>query len=206
MKFIFPFISIFLLLSGCTATGPINDVTKGYSSNIQQRNNILAQLTSWEIKGKIAFINEAERQSASLYWQKTHNNQQVNLTTYLGINVFKLTSEKNTHTVAIDGNEYTSRNLDELLSSLTEFAFPTQALSFWIKATQYNKNDAFTYEPNTQLPSTLTSHYNNTDWVIHYTSYQTVKQNNITVALPNKIKVTSPNLTINIVINQWTIA
>lgn len=205
IPFLFPFMSIFILLVGCTSTQPINDINENYSSNIKQREEILAQLSTWEVKGKIAFINSVERQSASLFWQKKKHSQQLNLTTYLGINVFKLTSNKNIHTIEVGGETYTSSNLNQLFGSLTNFSFPTQALSFWIKAIQYSSNDVFTFSPISYLPLTLTSHYNNIDWVIHYASYQTIQQGELTIALPNKIKITSPDLTINIAINNWTL-
>lgn len=205
VSFFFPFISIFILLVGCTSTQPINDINESYSSNIKKREEALAHLTSWEIKGRIAFINSVERKSASLYWQKTNNSQQLNLTAVLGINVFKLISDKNSHTIEVDGKRHTGNNLDELVESLADFSFPTQALSSWIKAIQYNDNDLFTFSPTSQLPLTLSSYYNNIDWVIHYTSYQTVQQGALTIALPNKIKITSPGLTINIAINNWTL-
>jgi len=202
-SFQFMFISTFLV--GCTSTQPINEINESYSSNIKERESILSHLTTWEIKGKIAFIKSDERKSASLFWQKKNDNQQLNLTTYLGINVFKLTSNKNSHTIEVDGETYTSSNLNQLLESLADVSFPTQALSFWIKAIQYSNNDIFTFSTDSQLPLTLTSHYNNIDWVIHYNSYQTVQQDEVTIVLPNKIKITSPNSTINIAINNWTL-
>lgn len=204
VPFLFSFFSLFILI-GCTSTQPTNDINEHYSSDIKKRNKALTDLTSWKIKGKIAFINSTERKSASLYWAKAKNNQQLSLTAALGINVFKLTSNNEVHTIEVDGNKYTNDNLNQLVESLTEFPFPTQALSFWIKAIQYNESDIFTFSPTSQLPLTLTSHYNNMDWIIRYTSYQTVQQGELTIALPNKIKITSSDLTINISINNWTL-
>lgn len=204
-KLSFLFISIIVLLTGCTSTQPVNDIDKNFSSNIKKREASLAKLNVWEVKGKIAFINSTERKSASLYWKKSKNKQQLNLTTYLGINVLKLTSNENLHTIEVDGEEYQSHNLDSLIESLTDITFPTEALSYWIKAISYNEKDTFTFDPNSKLPLTLTSHYNAHDWVIQYSSYQTVQQGKLKVTLPNKIKVTSADLTINIAINNWAI-
>lgn len=195
---------MFIILTGCTTT-PTNDINESYTSNIIKREKDLAQLQSWEVKGKIAFINSVERKSASLYWKKSSSSQQLNLTTYLGINVLKLISNDDVHTVEVDGKTYESNNLNELIESLVEVRFPTEALSYWIKAIPYNENDSFTFNPQSKLPLTLASHYNGHEWIIKYSSYQTVQKDNVTLTLPNKIKITSKDLTINFAINHWTI-
>ncbi len=193
------------LLSACTTTQPINDIKPSYTSDIIKREKTLAQLTTWQVKGKIAFINSVERKSASLFWNKSNTNQQLNLTTYLGINVLKLTSADSMHTIEVDGESYQDENLDSLIESLVDMRFPTEALSYWIKAIPYNNNDSFTFSPESQLPKTLTSQYNGYHWLIQYSSYQTIQKGDTTITLPNKIKITSADLTINIAINDWTI-
>jgi outer membrane lipoprotein LolB len=193
-----------IIITGCTTT-PTNDIEKGYTSNIIKREKNLAHIHDWEVKGKIAFINSAERKSASLYWKKSNSSQQLNLTTYLGINVLKLRSNDDIHKVEVDGKTYESNNLNNLIESLVDIKFPTEALSYWIKAIPYNENDTFTFDPQSKLPLTLASHYNNHHWVIKYSSYQTIQQGNTTLTLPNKIKITSKDLTINLAINHWTI-
>lgn len=194
------------ILMGCSSTTtPKSDIKEGYTSNVIEREKHLALLTSWQVKGKIAFINSEERQSASLYWNKVEKNQQLNLTAYLGINVLKLTSESNEHVIEVDGKTFKGSDLDNLINSLVNIRFPAEALSYWIKAIPYSNNDKLTFTPQTQLPSTLTSQYNGYHWDIKYSSYQTKIFDKKVIALPNKIKITSGDLTINIAINHWTI-
>jgi|GEM_PF-210659 len=203
------FIVGFLLLSGCTSMHTVNDIDENYSSNFKKRQASLAQINNWQVKGKIAFIktneHDKDRQSASLFWKKSKKNQQLNLTTYLGINVLNLTSINNIHRIEIGGKSYQSNNLSQLIQSLTNITFPAEALSYWIKAIPFNKQDNFTFDPVSNLPSTSTSYYNQRDWLIQYLSYQTLKQGNSIIALPNKIKVVSEDITIIIAINQWTL-
>ncbi|WP_426357003.1 lipoprotein insertase outer membrane protein LolB [Pseudocolwellia sp. HL-MZ19] len=192
-------------LAGCTTTQPVNNIKQGYTSDIIKREKNLVRLTTWQVKGKIAFINSEERKSASLFWNKSNANQQLNLTTYLGINVLKLTSDGGIHTIEVDGETYQDEDLDSLIESLVDMRFPTEALSYWIKAIPYNNNDSFTFNAESQLPLTLSSHYNGHNWLIKYSSYQTIQKGEQTIAVPNKIKITSADLTINIAINHWTI-
>lgn len=196
---------IMSILMGCSTTTPKSDIKEGYTSNVIEREKHLALLTSWQVKGKIAFINSEERQSASLYWNKVEKDQQLNLTTYLGINVLKLTSESNKHVIEVDGKTFKGSDLDNLINSLVNIRFPAEALSYWIKAIPYSNNDKLTFTPQTQLPLTLTSQYNGYHWDIKYSSYQTKIFDKKVIALPNKIKITSGDLTINIAINHWTI-
>lgn len=196
---------LLMLLVGCSTTEPVNDITQGYSSDINERAKNVALLRSWQVKGKIAFITSEERQSASLFWSKSSNNQQLNLTTYLGINVLKLISTEGEHTIEVDGKTYKSDNLDHLIESLIDIRFPADALTHWIKGIAYNQNDSVTFNEVSKLPSSLTSYYNSHQWQIEYLSYQTLIKNSLTIALPNKIKITSEDLTIHIAINNWTI-
>jgi len=196
---------IMSILMGCSTTTPKSDIKEGYTSNVIEREKNLALLTSWQVKGKMAFINSEERKSASLYWNKAEKNQQLNLTTYLGINVLKLTSSDELHVIEVDGKSYEGSDLDELIHSLVNIRFPAEALSYWIKAIPYSNNDKLTFNPQTQLPLTLTSQYNGYHWDIKYSSYQTKTINKKVITLPNKIKITSGDLTINIAIKHWTI-
>ena len=204
LRLLFILLSLFFVLTGCSTTVPNTTIQTNNTIDIEKRKALLTQLSDWKINGKIAFITPTERSSASLNWLKSNNNQQLNLTTYLGINVLRLNSINNDHTIELDGNKYTGEDLDYLIYSLTELTLPTKALTFWIKALPYLPSDKMTLATN-HLPKTLTSIYNNRTWNIIYSAYNEVKINSSYVNLPHKIKVKSNDLTINIAIKKWTI-
>ena len=204
LRLLFILLSVFVVITGCSTTAPNTTPQTNDPIDIKKRTTLLTELVDWKINGKIAFITPTERNSASLYWLKSKNNQQLNLTTYLGINVLQLNSINDDHTIELDGNEYTGTDLDYLIYSLTDLTLPTEALTFWIKALPYLPSDTLTLGAN-NLPNTLTSIYNNRTWTISYSAYNKIKTTNAYVNLPHKIKVKSNDLTINIAIKKWTI-
>lgn len=191
-----------LFISGCSLIK--DDVSLSPSEQTtQQRTKQLEQLTQWKITGKIAFIEEDNRNSASLSWlvDEEKNTQQLNLTTYLGINVLQLNSQKNLHTIKADGKTYQGEDLQELVRSITNLTIPTEAMMHWLKGIAFKESDNINYHPTSNLPLTLSSYYNNEVWQISYANYQLINGYN----LATKFTIKKEGLLIKIAINDWTL-
>ncbi|WP_245560575.1 lipoprotein insertase outer membrane protein LolB [Colwellia piezophila] len=191
-----------LMLSGCSSI-PNDDFKLTIKQSPQQRVASLQHLSQWQVTGKIAFIETNNRNSASLNWQVDENNnsQRLSLTSYLGINVLQLNSKGNNHTLKVDGKTYQGNDLAALTYSLTGLILPTKALSFWLKGIAYQESDIISYDEITQLPKTLSSHYNNELWQVSYSRYQQVAN----YSLATKISIKKEGLLIKIAINEWSI-
>lgn len=191
-----------VFFSGCAAIKDEKYTNKPTQLSKTERIEQLSQLVNWQIKGKLAFIQADKRQSATLFWQydQTTQSQQLNLTTYLGINVLTLKSDKGLHSVEVDGELYQSANLEELIYSLTQLTLPIGAMTHWLKGLEYLPNDRVIYDNSSQLPKNLTSHHNNQNWQISYSNYQLFGQ----YLLAKRMTIKSRDLTIKIQINQWT--
>ena len=129
-----------VILSGC-ATKPSNDSsTLNIQQSAKQRATQLSQIKQWHLRGKIAFIEQlkdqkSKRESATIAWRVNEVNitQELNLTSYLGINVLHLESERDLHLIKVNGKEYRTHNLPQLVHSLTGLTLPTNALTHWLK-------------------------------------------------------------------------
>jgi len=196
-----------LFLTACSTLRVEEPITTNIPA--QQRFQQLNNVSSWKLSGKIAFFQGEERERVNLYWSMDESvpSQQLNLSTYLGISVLQLNSEKNHHTLKIDGKKYHGENLDLLIEELTGLTLPTKALSYWLKGTPYDtEHDFITYDSRTALPKTLTSSLANAygqqqQWHINYSRYKMV--NNI--ALATKFTIKTQNLTIKIAIDKWQV-
>lgn len=188
-----------MVLSGCSSKPQKNNEPILHQT-IEQRNSALLEKTSWKLSGKIAFIQPEERKSASMVWHKDENSQQVDLTSYLGINVLHLSSKDELHTIKVDGKAYQSTDLDGLIYNLTGITLPTKALSYWLKGIAYQANDQVFYDEQTLLPTELTSQYNGKLWLINYSKYKQFSHQQ----LASIITVTQDNLLIKIQIKQWS--
>jgi outer membrane lipoprotein LolB len=196
---------ISFLLSGC-ATKPI-DPSKNHNevTSLQQRTAQLLKKSAWQLNGKIAFIQQTQdkskRESASLIWQvnETQQTQELNLTSYLGINVLQLKSNKKQHLIKVEGKEYRGENLSNLIYSLTGLTLPTKALTFWLKGLPYKTDDKLQFNESTQLPITISSYYNNELWRINYANYEYF--NNIKMA--TQFTIEKDDLLIKIAVKNW---
>jgi outer membrane lipoprotein LolB len=195
-------------LPGC-ATKPTNDSsTLIVQQSAMQRAAKLTQIDQWHIRGKIAFIEQindqkSKRDSATIAWRVNEKNQtqELNLTSYLGINVLHLASEHNQHLIKVNGKEYRANNLAQLVYSLTGLTLPTKALTFWLKGLPYQSNDQITLSAETQLPVTLTSLFENIEWHIGYSKYQVFDG----VKMATQFTIRKDGLLIKIAIKKWSL-
>jgi outer membrane lipoprotein LolB len=199
-KIIIPVLGLILALTGCQN---LPQKTLDYSqTSIAQRNQQMIALNQWRITGKIAFLQKQNRQSASLSWfRKNDQEQSINLTTYLGINIFKLESNHGLHTLEVGGQQYQSQNLNQLIHQLTGLNLPAQALIFWLKGLAFTSQDKLFYDDATKLPTSLNSDFNHQQWQVTYGDYQPYQN----YLLAHKITIKQSDLTIKININRWTI-
>ncbi|QBG37572.1 outer membrane lipoprotein LolB [Litorilituus sediminis] len=193
-------------LSACTTNKAIPPIESVHPH--QERAQLLQQLSQWQITGKIAFIQSNKRERANFHWQINEETQQqnLNLTSYLGINVLQLSSSNGHHKVKVDGKTYQGEDLTALIYQLTGFTLPTKALNFWLKGLPYLDSDQISYHPETQLPeyllSSLETNTNNHEaWRIHYGNYQAIKQ----FILAKKLTISKGDLTIKLVIDKWRV-
>lgn len=190
-----------LLIASCSTKPEFNQQSLPTNYNLENRISYLTTINNWQINGKIAFIEGKDKKSATLFWQNNPKNQteQLNLTTYLGINVLEVNLSDGVYTIDVDKNTYQDKDIDHILQSLTGYHLPSKALKSWIKAIPFTKNDKVIYHKETHLPVSITSHYGDTTWNISYNDYSKVND----IPLPRRLTVKQNNLTIKIVVNQW---
>ena len=206
------------VLSGCTTKPSLENQT---TINI---NHNVAQLTQWKLKGKIAWITDAQRTSAYMNWQQDDANIAFTLTNVLGINMASLSYDGKLAKLSADGKEYQGASPSLLIFQTTGWQVPISALSSWVKGMpspveQKNKqgdviqNAHITRYDNGLIqqikPYCATELKYNTQcnaWVIDYTSYTSAIINNIEYQLPTNISMynRASNATIKIRISEWS--
>ena len=193
-------------LSGC-ATQPIKTLDDKQQLTTAQRAAQLLNKKVWRLNGKIAFIQQIngteKRESASINWQVNENKQTqtLNLTSYLGINVFLLTSKKQQHIIRVDGEEYKGNNLGNLIYSLTGLTLPTKALNFWLKGLPYTPTDQLDIDEKSQLPRQLTSNFHNTTWLVKFSDYRTFNG----IPMATNFIITKEDHVIKVAVKTWSL-
>jgi outer membrane lipoprotein LolB len=191
-----------MLTHGCSTQQSQLTEQQKYQT-IKQRNEKLSQINDWQFNGKIAFIQSDKRESASIWWQYQQENsrQKIDLTSYLGINILHLESNKNIYTLEVGGESYQSSDLNEMIYSLTGLILPVDALTYWLRGLAYNSNDTISYHIDSKLPLMLTSEYNNQHWQITYANYRRVND----VQLATKLTIKQNDQLIKILVKKWTL-
>lgn len=196
-------ITLFFLaiLSACSSVNDIPVENGRANQDIETRNKQVSLLNSWTIAGKIAFINSQKRQSATLHWQKnaTEKTESLNLSTLFGIKVLELTQQQDNFTLEVDGEHYSTENLDQLIYSLTGLNLPTRAMSYWLKGLAFLPSDNVIYHAKTKLPESLISRYNNKTWLVKYSQYHHIGE----FQLAKQLTIIQDDLRIKIVIHSW---
>lgn len=190
-------------INACSSLPSDKNTTINNLDSYQERQAKITQLAQWKLTGKIAFIEGKKRESANIYWQyfpKTQA-QQLILTTYLGIQVFSLISENGLHTLTLDGKSYTDTNLSRLLDSFTGYPLPASQLTHWLFGLAANNNDLIHFADDNKLPAGLTAQNYTERWQIQYENYQAIN----TLFLAKKLTIKHRNLTIKLLINDWTL-
>jgi len=194
------YIFVLLLVTGCTTLPNETIVT----TNIDQQKRMaqLAQIKQWQAQGKIAFIQPDKRQSANLRWDFDNIDRinEIDLTTFLGINILKISHQNDTYEVEFDNNKYQSKDLDNLIYDLTGLVIPTNALPHWMQATTYLKSDTVKSGTN-GLPGSISSHYQNEIWQIKYNNYRLING----LAMPHSITIKKNGITLKIAVKKWTL-
>lgn len=188
-------------LNACSSRPAVQaDLTKSFDTAEQRAKKINA-LEQWKVQGRIAFIKGKERDSASFYWrnQPTKQQQELNLTTFLGINIFSLTSQQGTHLLEVDGKEHQTDDLASMMYSLTGLQLPVNQLRLWLFGLPAYHTDQITYAPNTALPVNLLSYHNGYRWTVSFANYQRIN----TLDVATKLTIRQGDLLIKMQISDW---
>ncbi|WP_199609334.1 lipoprotein insertase outer membrane protein LolB [Flocculibacter collagenilyticus] len=199
------FIALFylFLLAGCSSHSLKHTPT---DTNYKHVN----ELKNWHIKGKLAFKSPQDKFSANLNWVYQDKNYQLKLLTFLGTSIFTLESQSESKhkpfKLDVEGEQYFSDNVDELIWSITGRHLPISDLPTLIKGDVAIKNKTskqYIIERNElgQLNKLTFTDNNGRVWQIHYLTY--AKTNGL--LLPTNIKLRSSDISVKIAISEWII-
>lgn len=190
---------ILFTLAACSTVPRSTESTPIQSLSKEERIVLAKQFNHWELRGKLALISSKERKSANINWRYSPTTQKLTLTAVLGVEVFSLTTINGKHVLEVDGEEYTSDNLEWLLFDLTGYLLPVSQLHAWLKGVSLDNRDFIQYDANTALPASLTSFHNSREWQVQYSHYKNVGN----LPLAHRLTIKQGDLTIKIMINRW---
>lgn len=183
-------------LQGCTNLQSSAPAPANQPRSWDARAQTLANLQQWDLTGMVAIRNPKDNISASLHWQQQQQNYTLDFFGPLGSNSFKLTgnagkvSLQNPH-----GQIFYAASPEILLAQQTGWRLPVSNLFYWIRGLPV---------PEVLALKQFDSYHHLTElqqdgWKIQFLRYTAVNQ----IDLPNKIFITSHDLSVKIIISQW---
>ncbi|WP_180958318.1 lipoprotein insertase outer membrane protein LolB [Vibrio sp. vnigr-6D03] len=189
--------SVALLLSACTTLPEAPNQPVDWVSHQKQ----LESLQEYALTGKMAYISESKRQSLSFYWKKTHNSEELRLTTLLGQTALLLNIDENGATVVThEGDTYQHVSGNILIKRLTGLSIPIDQLSEWIKGLPIDADYYQLNEENTL--SDLTKQIDGQAWELNFNKY--TQQNEF--VLPSSLTLVQDKTKLKIAVSKWIVS
>ena len=188
-----------IALAGCSSVP--ESVTSVEWQTHEQR---LEAINNFQATGKLGYIGPDQRQNLNFFWKHSSALSQLRLTTLLGQTALKLTITPKGATVeTYDDQVLSASNANQLIYRLTGLMMPVDHMPDWLLGLPTDA-DAFQLSPTNTL-QTLDKQIGFNDWNITYQRYADIKWHNQTVPLPNKLKLATSDVKINLVISKWNL-
>ncbi|MFV1982187.1 MAG: lipoprotein insertase outer membrane protein LolB [Thiohalomonadales bacterium] len=163
------------------------------------RQSQLNKINFWDIKGRLAVINEPEVWHLSVSWKQQQQKYKIHLSGPFGAGAVLLTGDQN-GVVIKSGDEITyARDAEQLLYQSTGIQIPIQNLFYWVRGLP---------NPKVHISNQKIDAYgrlkelSQNDWIVRFKRYK--KNNNID--LPSKVFIKKKSLDIRFVIESWSIS
>ena len=185
-----------ILLTGCAAPSlpPGAD-----STTWPTRQATLAALTDWRAAGRIGVISGPDGWHAHFQWQQHDSAYRIDLSGPLGQG--RVTVQGGPDQVSVqtqDGQHWNAPDAEALLEQSLGTRLPVTGLRYWIRGLP--QPDAAIAQQQTDSQGRLIR-LEQSGWIIEYSSYTPVG----TLQLPERITAYRPDLSIKLLIEQWTL-
>jgi outer membrane lipoprotein LolB len=188
-----------LLLAGCTSVP--ESIT---SVEWQAHEKKLETIQDFQVTGKLGYIAPDQRQNLNFFWKHSTALSQLRLTTILGQTALNLTITPQGATVeTYDDQVLSARHANQLIYKLTGLMMPVEHMPDWLLGLPTDA-DAFQLSPANTL-QTLNKQIGQNAWNIAYQRYSDVEWHSQALPLPNRLKLTTSDVKINLLITKWNI-
>ncbi len=167
---------------------------------VQQRQQQLNALSSWQLDGRISLVTDEEAWSGQLYWQQNADSEYlIQFNSPSGQGAMQLLgSEEGVELRMANGNIYQAKDADTLLRQETNWDLPIDGLWYWIRGL-----------PDPELPAQIIldkqgmiQDLQQNDWKIQYKRYQQFGA----FYFPRKIIVQHQDMKVRLIVTQWVVS
>ncbi len=199
LRAFFIFILSSLVLAGCSSVP--ETIT---SVEWQAHEKKLETIQDFQVTGKLGYIAPDQRQNLNFFWKHSTAFSQLRLTTILGQTALNLTiTPQGAKVETYDDQVISARYANQLIYRLTGLMMPVEHMPDWLLGLP---TDADTFQlSQTNTLQTLNKQIGQNDWNIAYERYTDVFWHAQNLPLPNRLKLTTSDVKINLMITKWNI-
>lgn len=189
-----------LTLAGCSLN-PVQEQVKGGNANLWQTHKAQIQpINSWQLSGKLGVKaqtpTKTESGSATLSWLQRPDYYDIRLAGPLGRGATRLIGKPDGVELSIAGQGvFNATSAEALLEEQLGWRLPVDYLIWWTRGLPAPESKS---RLETDSQGRLLR-LNQQGWQIHYLSYS--QQGSYW--LPERLKVSGPNLDLTLVIKEW---
>lgn len=190
-----------VLLAACSVHQPTQTSKSPTSSEWQQHQQKVQQLSQYQTRGAFAYISDSKRVSANFFWQDTPPQRyRLLLTNPLGSTELELRAQPDGVQITDNqGKRYVGKDAEYMIQQLTGMAIPLNNLRQWIlgipgDATEFTLDERY-------LLKTVTYRQGNQNWNVSYQSYNT----ELTPPLPTSLELVQGEQRIKLKMNNWMV-
>ncbi len=188
-----------LLLAGCTSVP--ESIT---SVEWQAHEKKLATIQDFQVTGKLGYIGPDQRQNLNFFWKHSTAFSQLRLTTILGQTALNLTiTPQGAKVETYDDQVLSDRHANQLIYQLTGLMMPVEHMPDWLLGLPTDADTFQLSQANTL--QTLNKQIGPNDWNIAYERYSDIQWHAQNLPLPNRLKLTTSDVKINLLITKWNI-
>ena len=162
------------------------------------RQSALAALTDWQVSGRIGVVSGQDGWHASFQWAQQDADYRIDLIGPLGQGRVVIQGDaRETRVQTQDGRQWTAPDAEVLLERSLGVRLPVNGLRYWVRGLP---EPGPTPTLQTDAEGRLTRLEQN-GWIIEYPVYASVAA----LDLPARIIARRPDLSIRLVIEQWSL-
>lgn len=173
-----------VFLAGCAATPATHSVLSGATG------------PDWQFNGRVSLTRGEQGWHASLSWLERQDHYQLQVSGPLGQGAFQLTgNNEGVVLVDADGETFSARDADALLSHVTGWTLPVTGMRYWVRGLSVPGVAA----QATQDEQGRLARLDQSGWTITYGRYQS----DTVAALPAKLQLVREDISVRLVIDHW---
>ena len=190
-----------LLLQGCAPT-PVRVETGDPGLIWEQRRHQLEKIDGWRLKARIGIVAENDSGSASLFWEQQDDRYSLKIVGPFGRGSLLVEGALGEVTMRTgEGETYTAQSAEELIWRHTGWYIPVSDLQHWVLGLPAEAQGREDYQLDDRG---RILRLESGQWTVEYQGYRPAGSES-GVALPDKLRLETPRLTIKLAVREWTL-